>query len=69
MPEVPKKIPEEKVPIAVPRKPEPPPAKGMLHYEQLKFGREKTLYLDSADQFFGCLYCLITFNFVPTVLF
>lgn len=49
VPEVPKKIPEEKVPIAVPRKPEPPPAKGMFHYEQLKFGREKTLYLDSAD--------------------
>lgn len=32
VPEVPKKIPEEKVPIAVPKKPEPTPAKGMLLY-------------------------------------
>lgn len=32
VPEVPKKIPEEKVPVAVPRKPEPTPAKGKLHY-------------------------------------
>lgn len=31
VPEVPEKILEEKVPIAVPRKPEPPVAKGMLH--------------------------------------
>ena len=32
VPEVPKKISEEKVPVAVPRKPEPTPTKGMLHY-------------------------------------
>jgi len=32
VPEVPKKIAEEKVPVAEPRKPEPPPAKGMLRY-------------------------------------
>lgn len=30
VPEVPKKIPEEKVPTVVPKKPEPPPAKGMF---------------------------------------
>lgn len=35
VPEVTEKIPEEKVPIAVPRKPEPPPPpppKGMFYY-------------------------------------
>lgn len=42
VPEVPKKIPEEKVPTAVPKKPEPPPAKGMLCYRKLIFGRGKT---------------------------
>lgn len=35
MPEVPKKpVPEEKVPVAVPKKPEPPPAKGMSQSEK-----------------------------------
>lgn len=33
VPEVPKKpVPEEKVPVAVPKKPERPPAKGMPHF-------------------------------------
>lgn len=37
MPEVPKKVvPEEKIPVAVPKKPEPPPAKGTCHYWRKK---------------------------------
>jgi len=35
VPEVPRKVPEEKIPVAEPKKPAVPPAKGICHYDKI----------------------------------
>lgn len=48
VPEVPKKVPDEKIPVVEPKKPAVPPAKGTCHYDKINISKPSLFYCFNA---------------------